>query len=115
MKPKDFVAGLRENVIDENISIYKNLFSNTSIEKVTDQYWKNVLALFQSLPSEQQAVFFELIRQTMIDTTSNILGILDGVSTLNGANDKFALTYGKSQETLTGDLQSLFLAEEETI
>ncbi|WP_458737161.1 hypothetical protein [Pseudomonas chlororaphis] len=115
MKPKDFVAGLRENVIDENISIYKNLFSNTSIEKVTDQYWKNVLALFQSLPSEQQAVFFELIRQTMIDTTSNILGILDGVSTLNGANDEFALTYGKSQETLTGDLQSLFLAEEETI
>ncbi|MEB0048744.1 MULTISPECIES: hypothetical protein [unclassified Pseudomonas] len=113
MNPKDFVTGLKTTVIDENISIYKDLFFNTPIESATDEYWKRALALFNSLPSEQQKVFFEIVKQAMVDTTSNILGIIDGVSTIDGANDEFSLTYGEDHKTLAGDLQSLFLAEEE--
>ncbi|MGO4368781.1 hypothetical protein [Pseudomonas sp. PAB10] len=113
MNPKDFVIGLKTTVVDENILIYKDLFSNTPIEDATDAYWKRALTLFNSLPIEQREVFFEIIRQTMVDTTSNILGIMDGVSTFDGADDEFSLTYGKNNDTLTGDLQSLFLAEEE--
>ncbi|MBU6961416.1 hypothetical protein KRR23_27240 [Pseudomonas sp. CVAP len=111
MYPKDFVAGLKTTVIDENISIYKDIFFNTPIETATDEYWKRALSLFKSLPIEQQDAFFEIVRQAMVDTTSNILGIIDGVSTIDGAHDEFSLTYGEDHKTLTGDLQSLFLAE----
>ena len=113
MNPKDFVIGLKTAVVDENIHIYKDLFSNTSINDATDEYWKRALTLFNSLPTEQREVFFEVIRQIMVDTASNILGIMDGVSTIDGANDEFSLIYGKNNDNLTGDLQSLFLTEEE--
>ncbi|APC14618.1 hypothetical protein BLL42_02290 [Pseudomonas frederiksbergensis] len=113
MNPKDFVTGLKTTVVDDNISIYKDLFFNTPIENATNEYWKRALALFKSLHKEQQEVFLEVIRQTMVDTTSNILGVIDGVSTIDGANDEFSIAYGTNQQSLTGDLQSLFLADEE--
>jgi hypothetical protein len=113
MNPKDFVIGLKTTVIEENLNIYKELFSSTPIKDVTDEYWRRSLTLFNSLPAEQREVFFEVIRQTMVDTTSNILGIIDGVSVINDESDDFSLTYGNDKKSLTGDLQSLFLAEEE--
>lgn len=115
MNPKDFVIGLKTTVVEENLSIYKDLFSSTSIKDVTDEYWKRALTLFNSLPAEQREVFFEVIRQTMVDTTSNILGVIDGVSIMNDEADEFSLTYGDDKKSLPGDLQSLFLAEEETV
>ncbi|PWE43397.1 transposase [Pseudomonas prosekii] len=115
MNPKDFVIGLKTTVVEENLSIYKDLFSSTSIKDVTDEYWKRALTLFNSLPAEQREVFFEVIRQTMADTTSNILGVIDGVSIMNDEDDEFSLTYGDDKKSLSGDLQSLFLAEEETV
>ncbi len=113
MNPKGFVTEIKTTVVEENLSIYKDLFSSTSIKDVTDEYWKRALTLFNSLPAEQREVFFEVIRQTMVDTTSNILGIIDGVSVINHENDEFSLTYGDDKKLLFGDLQSLFLAEEE--
>lgn len=115
MNPKDFVSGLKTTVVEENLSIYKDLFSSTSIKDVTDEYWKRALTLFNSLPAEQREVFFEVIRQTMVDTTSNILGVIDGVSIMNDESDEFSLTYGDDKKSLSGDLQSLFLAEEEMV
>ena len=115
MNPKDFVIGLKTTVVEENLSIYRDLFSSTSIKDVTDEYWKRALTLFNSLPAEQREVFFEVIRQTMVDTTSNILGVIDGVSIMNDEGDEFSLTYGDDKKSLSGDLQSLFLAEEETV
>ncbi|WP_028622117.1 hypothetical protein [Pseudomonas sp. Ant30-3] len=111
MNPKDFVIGLKTAVIDENIMIHKDLFSSTSMSDATDEYWKRAIALFNSIPAEQRNVFLEVIRQIMVDTTSNILGIMDGVNTIDGANDDFSLTYGKDGNNLTGDLQGLFLTE----
>ena len=58
MKPKDFVNGIYEAVIDENIQIYKDLFYNTSVEQASDFYWKNALKLFGELSEEQQKVLF---------------------------------------------------------
>lgn len=115
MNPKDFVIGLKTTVVEKNLSIYNDLFSSTSIKDVTDEYWKRALTLFNSLPAEQREVFFEVIRQTMVDTTSNILGVIDGVSIMNDEGDEFSLTYGDDKKSLSGDLQSLFLAEEETV
>lgn len=113
MKPKDFVIGLRAAVIDENIIIYRDLFANVPIENASDAYWKRALDLFNSLSSEQQEVFFEVVRQIAVDTTSNVLGVIDGVNSLEDMNAEFSLTYGDEKQPLNGDLQSLFLVEEE--
>jgi hypothetical protein len=113
MKPKDFVIGLRTAVIDENVAIYRDLFTSTSVEKASDAYWKRALALFKALSPEQQEVFFEVVRQIAVNTTSNVLGVIDGVNSLEGMDAELMLTYGDDKQPLNGDLQSLFLVEEE--
>ncbi|MPQ83113.1 transposase [Pseudomonas sp. MAFF 730085] len=111
MNSSEFVTGLKNSVVHENFSSYKNLYLNTNAESATDDYWKNSLTLFNSLTNEQKTIFFEIIKQTIIDTTSNILGVIDGATTIAGARDEFSLSYGKDEKSLEGDLQSLFLAE----
>jgi hypothetical protein len=111
MTPQEFVIQLREAVVEENTAIYRDLFSSTTIEKATDPYWKRSLGLFSALSPEQRMVFFEVVRQIAVDTTSNVLGVIDGVNALEGVDGEFKLDLeGKK---LSGDLQSLFLAEEE--
>lgn len=112
MTPNDFVSRLRLAVVEENVELYRQLFSSTTVEKASDPYWKRALTLFNSLNSEQQEVFFEVIRQVAADTTSNVLGVFDGVNALEGVNADFDLHCGTGPR-LNGDLQSLFLVEEE--
>ena len=110
MTPEEFVTQLRSAVVEENTAIYRDLFSNTFVNKASDPYWKRALGLFGALTPEQREVFFEILRQVAVDTTSNILGILDGVSALKSVG-RFELRTGG--QDLGNDLQSLFLAEEE--
>lgn len=114
MTPKDLAAGLMREVVDENMAIYRTLFSQTSPDAASDQYWKRALALFASLSDEQRSVFFEVIRQVSVDTTSNVLGVIDGVNTLEEGQAGFILLYDQDQK-LSGDLQSLFLVEDEGV
>lgn len=115
MTPNDFVVRLRDAVIEENCSIYRDLFTSTRVENASDAYWKRALALFNTLPPEQQEVFFEVLRQIAVDTTSNVLGVIDGVNSVEGIDAEFVLTYDDEEQPLNGDLQSLFLVEEEKI
>jgi len=50
----------------------------------------------------------------MVDTVSNLFGIIDGTSLLETYREEFSLTYGKDTTRLNGDLQDLFLEAEET-
>lgn len=113
MTPKDFVVRLRTVVIEENLAIYRDLFTSTPVEKASDIYWKRALALFNALSPEQQKVFFEVVRQIAVDTTSNVLGVIDGVNSVEGMDAELVLTYDDEKQPLSGDLQSLFLVEEE--
>ena len=112
MTPKQLINGLRSFVIDENVAIYRDLFGKTSVKETTDLYWKRALDLFNRLSPEQQETFFEIIRQIAVDTTSNILGVIDGVSPIKGAVGDISLLSDNKQK-LSGDLQSLFLADEQ--
>ena len=112
MKPQEFVLQLRAVVIDENFSLYQDMFRDTPLEKVSDPYWKRALTFFRTLNAEQQEIFFEVIRQIVVDTTANVLGVIDGVSTLK-SNVELALTCINDQSVLSGELQDLFLVEEE--
>lgn len=111
MTPHELVLLLRKAVVQENVSIYRDIFNNTPASKVTDLYWKRALECFGTLSVEQKNILFEIIRQISVDTTSNILGIIDGVNILDGVKGSFDLSLDGI--SLNGDLQSIFLAEEE--
>ena len=111
MNQKEFAVGLYSAVVDENSLIYRELFQNAEISKVTDPYWKNALPFLKSLSLEQQEVFFSIIKQIMVDTTSNVLGVIDGVNSFT--NEDFLLYGSDNSKPLNGDLQGLFLMEEE--
>ncbi len=115
MTPKDFITHLRSKIIEENLVIYRDLFTNVPIEKASDIYWQRALALFKALSPKQQEVFFEVIRQVAVDTTSNILGVIDGVNVLEELDVELKLTCNDEKQPLNGDLQSLFLVEEENL
>ncbi|WP_316572396.1 transposase [Neobacillus sp. YIM B06451] len=104
---EEFVKSLYKSIIEENIELYKGLFETTNPTGVTDKYFEEALGLYQSLNKEHKEVFFKIIEQTMIDTVSNILGIIDGSSTLiDSALEPKLLLDSKNTE---GELQDSFL------
>jgi len=113
MTPKVFVSGIMRGVIDENVSIYRDLFSKTPASEASDPYWRRALALFGSLTEEHRSILFEIMRHVSVDTASNILGVLDGVNSIDGGEADFTLLSATGQK-LNGDLQSLFLVEDES-
>ena len=114
MTPRDFATGLMRVAVDENVRIYRELFESIQLREATDPYWQRALPLFSSLSEDEREVFFEVVRQVAVDTISHVLGILDGSSTFEGKDDEFTLTYGHDQR-LDGDLQDLFLEEDEKV
>jgi len=111
MTPQQFVRSLQSSVIDENIALYRAQFSETEPGSASDECWKRAIALFGGLTGEQRQVFFEVIRQIAIDTASSILGMLDGVVPLEGAESGLELTCASHR--LNGGLQDLLLEEDE--
>ena len=111
MKTEDFVAAVKANVVDENVETYEHLFSTTDRNGVTDPYWARALALYDELDSDARRVLLEAVRQVVIDTVSNVLGVLDGSSTLAGYDVNFSLrTVPDGGENMAGYLQDAFLA-----
>jgi len=101
-------------VVEENLAAYREMFTHTRLSDAIDPYGRRALTLFASLSEEQRTVFFEVVRQVSVDTVSNVLGVFDGVNMLEGADAGFAVIYGRDQR-MSGDLQSLFLVEDEEI
>ncbi len=113
MKPLDFVNQIKKSVIDENIATYKNLFNNTNPNTVTDEYWVKALTFYNKLDENDREFFLKILRQIEVDTTSNILAVLDGVTWLENQEEEFVLTTENSKEHINGDLQDIFLEHEE--
>lgn len=113
MHKKDFIEQLYHLVVKENVGIYKELFNTTNYNGVTDPYWKESLRMYKNLTDMDKLVFFKVITQIGIDTVSNVLALLDGVTSLEGQDDEFNLTFKKTNEILNGDLQALFLEFDE--
>ena len=105
MNAEKFTAQIKASVVEENVRIYRDLFENT--ENATDPYWQRALGLYRSLDNSQKDVFFEVIRQTAIDTVSNVFAVIDGVTQLDGQDGDCSLTCGSDQ--LSGALQDHFL------
>ncbi|MCG1021462.1 transposase [Sutcliffiella horikoshii] len=102
-----FVKSLYETIVKENLQLYKNLYETTNVTSKTDDYWKKAIGFYNSLTGENKDTLMRIIEQTMIDTTSNMLGVIDGSSTLNDCSlEPKLLLDSKDTE---GELQDLFL------
>jgi hypothetical protein len=112
MDSRTFAVGLLRSVVEEGSRAYEDMFTGSRPDQSTDPYGRRALSLFHSLTPEQKQDFFEVLRQVSVDTVSSVLAILDGVSFINGYTERYILVYGDGQN-LSGDLQSLFLVEEE--
>ncbi|MGE8599321.1 MAG: transposase [Acinetobacter calcoaceticus] len=115
MNTKEFVKELINTVSDEYIDTYQQIYSSTLIDSKIkkDPYWFDALTFYQSLSPKDKETLFKIIKQTTIDTTSIILGIIDGPVTLNQIPGDFTLTYTENEKTviLSGDLQDEFLTK----
>jgi hypothetical protein len=112
MTPEDFVDCIREEVLRANLASYDGLLAKAP-EKVRDPIWHRIVVAYAPMTDEQKQAMRTLVRQVLVDTISNLFGILDGSSILDRYRDEFSLTYGPAPDKLNGDLQSSFLAKEE--
>jgi len=107
MNTNEFVAQVKAAIIEDNTVIYRDLFENT--RTATDPYWARALALYGALDSSQRIVFMEIIRQTAIDTVSNVFALIDEGGRLPGQDgDVRFICRG---EDLSGELQDRFLEQ----
>ena len=110
MDNRGFVEALAEEIVQGNVSTYRKLFEKTPVSEATDPYWRDALKLYSQLAPEQREILFSIIRQVVVDTTSNLLAVLDGNSRLRGQKEDLVLLSGSLP---LEDLQGLFLESEE--
>ena len=103
-----FVKSLYESIVKENIDLYKNLYETTSIGHKTTEYWKQAISFYECLSEENKVILMKLIEQTIIDTISNMLGVIDGSSTLKDCSLEPKLLLDNNDTD--GELQDCFLA-----
>lgn len=109
MSPEAFVNAILSEVLDSNIRFYREALEGS--EEATDPYWIASRSFYSRLPAAERELVIRMMQQSAVDALSNILGILDGTSTLDGYGEDFTLEYGASKKKLNGDLQDLFLAQ----
>lgn len=102
-----FVKSLYETIIKENLQLYKNLYETTNVTSKTDDYWKKAIGFYNSLTDENKDTLMRIIEQTMIDTISNMLGVIDGSSTLKDCSLEPKLLLDSIDTD--GELQDSFL------
>lgn len=113
MTPQLLVQAIRTEIIDGNLATYRDLFEKADVSNAGDPYFKRACGLHRELDSGQKEVLFQIIREVMVDTCSDILGKLDGVSSFDGQTEDFNLTMEGGDDRINGDLQDLLLGAEE--
>lgn len=105
---EQFVKSLYKSIVKENLQLYRQLFETTNVGPNTDEYWKTAVGFFRSLTEQDKERLMRIIEQTMIDTISNMLGVMDGSVTLKDCpiEPKRILDL----ENTDGELQDIFLA-----
>ena len=81
---KEKVEIIYESIVEEGIETYRQLYEKTKITDKTIVFWKKAIKLYEKLDSDEKEVFFDIIEQIIIDTTSSIFGIFDGSSSVAG-------------------------------
>ena len=103
-----FVKSLYGLIVKENLERYKDLYETAVVDSKTDAYYKEALNLYNSISEEKRVVIIKIIEQTMVDTISSMLGIIDGSIPLDDDDSFEPKLFLNSMDT-EGELQDLFL------
>lgn len=106
------IAKVLSDMILENQQIYQELFSNTELEKCSDNYMIKAINLYRSLNESNQEILLSIVKQVTIDTVSNLLGIFDGSVTIR---DDLEFKVIVNEHDTECELQDTFLAYLEDI
>lgn len=102
-----FAKSLYESIVKENLDLYKEDFEDTEIDSYTEEYWIKALEFYSSLTDTHKDILMKIIEQTMVDTISNVLGIIDGHVTQ--ADDSIEPKLYLNSKDTDGELQDSFL------
>lgn len=108
MTPDDLTAHIRNEILEANLAAYRRGLEGD--DECARKASRNLDDFYRSLRADQKAAFMASVRQVMVDTLSNVLGLFDGVTTLKDHRDYFHLTYGEDPRDLNGELQDVFLS-----
>ena len=108
---EQFTEGLYKNVVEENMKLYKQFYLCDPNEEGIIEYWKNAIILYDKLNDIEKEVLFSIIKNTIIDTVSNVLAIFDG----NGGIEGIDIQVKMNALINDSELQDAFLAYTEEI
>lgn len=103
---KKFGEKMYRTVVIEGMNIYKELYDNPELSHLRK---KGFIDLYNKLTEEEKCIYYDNVRDILIDTTSHILGILDGICSLEegGCFESKVTIDGEDMEN---DMQDSFLA-----
>lgn len=113
MNAEDFVSALRNELMGDLLNQYKEIYKSPHKE-ATDSFYKESITLYNSLNGNQRDILFSIKRQVIVDTISSMLAIIDGISMLSVQDEMLELKE-KGGPTLSGELQDIFLVQEENL
>ncbi len=103
----EFVKRVYDTSVEDTLEIYKEHFNITRSDKMTESR-REFLKMYSSFTKDQKKIFFDLLKIVIIDSISQIFGIIDGSSYLIGGNMEIEMSIeGKNTE---GMLQDYFLS-----
>lgn len=111
MRANEFVKAIRQNVITDDHTLYRNLLDNS--DNASDTVWKSILPIYKNLTEDQKKSFLDFLRLVQVNTVSHIFGVLDGATYLDEKKESFELKPQLGDEIINGYLQDIFLEMEE--
>jgi hypothetical protein len=108
-----FVNLLKKIALTDGMKDYENIYRTMQNHMGDAKELDGIRSLqfFGELSDNQRDVFFLVMRQTIVDTLSITLAVIDGISTRDGEGVR--LISEADEKILSGDLQTILLNSEE--
>lgn len=81
---KEKIEIIYESIVEEGIKVYHELYESIEVSDDTIDYWNKAIELYRTFDATEKTVFYDIIKQVIIDTTASIFGLLDGSNSLPG-------------------------------
>lgn len=102
---KKLMEALYNNIVKDNLELYKTFFESDSDEEGVIDYWEKAIKFYSNLSLADQDLLFSIIKSTIIDTISNMFAIADGGEIIGNYSIEI-----KINNEIAEDLQDDFLA-----
>ena len=103
-----FIESIFASIVEGNVAIYKELFNEEVNKDNVIDYWKNAMKFYGDIDESQREVFFSIIKTVIIDTISNVFGVIDGVCAIDDKD--WSIKMSINGHNTNSELQDVFLA-----